>query len=184
LERLRFRDYLIEHPDVAKEYEGLKVRLAPASQRGGVAYKRGKTDFISENDSAGEALRWPGLATACSGRRCAPPLMPSVGRHKDTHGERMELFLFARFHAQPGCESALREAIKAVEAPTKLEPGCLAYQAFRSVRTPGEFYVHSRWRDSAAFELHASLPHTVAFIAQVESLIDHPLSVSLTEPLT
>lgn len=95
----------------------------------------------------------------------------------------MELFLFARFHARPGCEPALREAIKAVEGPTKLEPGCLGYRAFQSVRTPGEFYVHSRWRDEAAFELHASLPHTVTFIATVEALLDHPLSVSLTEPL-
>ena len=95
----------------------------------------------------------------------------------------MELFLFARFHARPGCEAALREAVQAVAGPTKLEPGCLSYQAFRSVRVEGEFYVHSRWRDKAAFELHASLPHTVRFIATVEALIDHPLSVSLTEPL-
>ena len=95
----------------------------------------------------------------------------------------MELFLFARFHARPGCEAALREAIQAVAGPTRLEPGCLGYQAFRSVRVPGEFYIHSRWRDRAAFELHASLPHTVRFIATAEALIDHPLDVSLTEPL-
>ncbi len=95
----------------------------------------------------------------------------------------MELFLFARFQAQPGQEAALREALRKVEGPTRLEPGCLSYQAFQSVRVPGEFYVHSRWRDRAAFELHASLPHTVEFISAVEALIDHPLSVSLTEPL-
>jgi len=95
----------------------------------------------------------------------------------------MELFLFARVHARPGCEAALREAIRTVEGPTKLEPGCLSYQAFQSVRVPGEFYVHSRWRDKVAFELHASLPHTVQFISTVEALIDHPLSVALTEPL-
>jgi len=95
----------------------------------------------------------------------------------------MELFLFAHFHARPGHEAALREAIRTVEAPTRLEPGCLSYQAFQSVRVSGEFYVHSRWRDRAAFELHASLPHTVQFISTVEALIDHPLSVSLTEPL-
>ena len=95
----------------------------------------------------------------------------------------MELFLFARFHARPGCEASLRQAIQTVAGPTKLEPGCLGYQAFQSVRVRGEFYVHSRWRDSAAFELHSSLPHTVQFISTVEALIDHPLSVSLTEPL-
>jgi quinol monooxygenase YgiN len=95
----------------------------------------------------------------------------------------MELFLFARFHARPGCDGSLREAIQTVAGPTKLEPGCLSYQAFQSVRVPGEFYVHSQWRDKAAFDLHASLPHTVQFISTVEALIDHPLSVSLTERL-
>ena len=95
----------------------------------------------------------------------------------------MELFLFARFHARPGQEAALREAIRKVEGPTRLEPGCLGFDAFQSVRVPGEFYIHSRWRDRAAFDLHASLPHTVEFISTVETLIDHPLSVSLTEPL-
>ena len=95
----------------------------------------------------------------------------------------MELFLFARFHALPGCEAALREAIQTVKGPTQLEPGCLSYEAFQSVRMPGEFYIHTRWRDRAAFELHASLPHTVQFLSTVETLIDHPLSISLTEPL-
>lgn len=95
----------------------------------------------------------------------------------------MELFLFARFHARPGREKALREAIETVQIPTRAEPGCISYQAFHSVRVPGEYYVHSRWRDMAAFDLHASLPHTVAFIETVEDLVDHPLSVSLTEPI-
>ena len=95
----------------------------------------------------------------------------------------MELFLFARFHARPGCEASLSKAIQEVAGPTRLEPGCLSYQAFQSVRSEGEFYVHSRWRDSAAFDLHASLPHTVRFVSTVETLIDHPLSVSLTKPL-
>jgi len=45
-DRLLFRDYLIEHPNVAKEYECLKVGLASASPRDRVAYTQGKTDFI------------------------------------------------------------------------------------------------------------------------------------------
>jgi hypothetical protein len=35
----------------------------------------------------------------------------------------------------------------------------------------------------AAFDLHATLPHTLRFISTVEQLIDHPLMVSLAEPL-
>lgn len=45
-DRLLFRDYLIEHPDVAREYEALKVHLASASPHDRVAYTRGKTEFI------------------------------------------------------------------------------------------------------------------------------------------
>ena len=45
-DRLLFRDYLVEHPEVAREYEALKIRLASASPRDRVTYARGKTDFI------------------------------------------------------------------------------------------------------------------------------------------
>lgn len=46
-DRLLFRDYLIEHPQVAREYEALKLRVASDSPRDRVAYTRGKTEFIT-----------------------------------------------------------------------------------------------------------------------------------------
>lgn len=45
-DRLLFRDYLIEFPEIAKEYEALKSRLAIDHPRDRVAYTAGKTDFI------------------------------------------------------------------------------------------------------------------------------------------
>jgi len=45
-DRLLFRDYLIEHPEVAREYEALKYRLASTAARDRVAYTRGKTEFV------------------------------------------------------------------------------------------------------------------------------------------
>jgi GrpB-like predicted nucleotidyltransferase (UPF0157 family) len=45
-ERLLFRDYLIEHGEVAREYEVLKIHLASVSARDRVAYTQGKTEFI------------------------------------------------------------------------------------------------------------------------------------------
>jgi quinol monooxygenase YgiN len=90
----------------------------------------------------------------------------------------MELFIFARFHAVEGNESAVGEAVGDVIVPTRAEPGCLSIQAFRSTRDPRLFYIHSRWTNEAAFEHHATLPHTVRFIERVQSLIDHPLDVT------
>src|SRR5215470_14890004 len=41
-DRLLFRDYLIEHQEVAKAYEDLKTRLASVTPNDRVAYTRGK----------------------------------------------------------------------------------------------------------------------------------------------
>jgi GrpB-like predicted nucleotidyltransferase (UPF0157 family) len=45
-DRLLFRDYLVGHPEVAREYEALKYRLASTAARDRIAYTRGKTEFI------------------------------------------------------------------------------------------------------------------------------------------
>lgn len=88
------------------------------------------------------------------------------------------LFIFGRFRARPGAEGDLEAAIRAVIDPSRKEPGCLDLHWFRSTRDPLLFFVHSRWVDEAAFDLHASLPHTVRFIQRAEQLIDHPLDVT------
>jgi GrpB-like predicted nucleotidyltransferase (UPF0157 family) len=45
-DRLLFRDYLIEHPDVARAYEALKLNLASAYPNDRVAYTQAKSEFI------------------------------------------------------------------------------------------------------------------------------------------
>jgi GrpB-like predicted nucleotidyltransferase (UPF0157 family) len=46
-DRLFFRDYLIEHPDVAREYGDLKTKLAGANPHDRVAYTQAKSEFIA-----------------------------------------------------------------------------------------------------------------------------------------
>ena len=72
----------------------------------------------------------------------------------------------------------MAEVLRDILVPSREEPGCLSIHAFRSIRDPQLFYIHSRWKDEAAFEYHASLPHTVRFLERVEPLIDHPLDVT------
>ena len=88
------------------------------------------------------------------------------------------------FSLLAGCEAALREALQSVAEPTKLEPGLPRLSGFQlSAGSRRVLCTFSWWRDMSAFELHASLPHTTKFISSVEPLIDHPFSVSLTEPI-
>lgn len=43
---------------------------------------------------------------------------------------------------------------------------------FESLREPFVFAIHSEWVDEAAFDLHATLPHTVR-LAAAETLLTH-----------
>jgi quinol monooxygenase YgiN len=74
-------------------------------------------------------------------------------------------------------------ALREVVPPTRAEAGCLAINAHRSTRDSRLFYIHSRWTDEAAFELHARQPHTVRFLEKVQPLIDHALDVTRARPL-
>ncbi len=45
-ERLLFRDYLVEHPNAAKEYGALKLKFSQIHRNDRIAYTEAKTDFI------------------------------------------------------------------------------------------------------------------------------------------
>ena len=45
-DRLLFRDYLIDHPQIAREYEVLKRSLVANCEHDREAYTKGKTEFV------------------------------------------------------------------------------------------------------------------------------------------
>jgi quinol monooxygenase YgiN len=90
----------------------------------------------------------------------------------------MKLFIFARFHAREGKEDALTALLREQIELVRTEPGCLEMGVCRSVRDPRLFWIHSRWVDEAAFNIHANLPNTDRFVERAEQLIDHPFDVT------
>jgi quinol monooxygenase YgiN len=95
----------------------------------------------------------------------------------------MELDTIVRFHAKEGREDAVAAVMREASEPVRAEPGCVFIGYYRSTRDPRLFYIHSRWKDEAAFEIHAGLAHTVRFIERMEPLIDHELKVERTRQL-
>jgi quinol monooxygenase YgiN len=93
----------------------------------------------------------------------------------------VELNGFVRLHAREGEENALEEALREVTKLSREEVGCLSIQAFRSVQDRRLFFIHSRWADEAAFQLHGGLPHTLRFLERVDPLLDQPREVARTE---
>jgi quinol monooxygenase YgiN len=84
----------------------------------------------------------------------------------------MEMHFIARFHVRAGAEAAAEAAIAEVSAPTRAEVGCLQYRALRALADPRAFVICSQWRDEAAFDLHAELPHTRRYLETMDGLID------------
>ena len=93
----------------------------------------------------------------------------------------VELYWFVRLHAREGQETAVENALGEVVGPTREEAGCLSIHTFRSMRDRRLFFIHSRWVDEAAFQLHGGLPHTVRFLERVDALLDQPREMARTE---
>jgi quinol monooxygenase YgiN len=85
----------------------------------------------------------------------------------------MSFYASVRFEPRPGKEDEFRAELLRVNAPSREEPGCISLTVYESVREPIVFAVHSQWVNEAAFELHATLPHTVHFLKAAEPLLTH-----------
>lgn len=83
------------------------------------------------------------------------------------------MYIVAQFHAKPDCEDLLSQALRAVVEPTRAEPGCMEIHVYRALRDPATFFIHSAWTNEEEFEIHATLPHTTAFLSRLPELIDH-----------
>jgi quinol monooxygenase YgiN len=90
----------------------------------------------------------------------------------------MEMGIIGEFLARPGNEAAVEAAIRKVVPMSAREPTCLGIRAYRSRRDHALFFIHSRWTDEAAFEVHALLPHTVEFLTTVAPLLTHEVEVA------
>jgi quinol monooxygenase YgiN len=93
----------------------------------------------------------------------------------------MTLHIIARFHVRAGEEAAAFEALRTTAVATRQEPACIDFQVLRGVRDRQLFHIHSQFRDEAAFDLHADLPHTVRFLDTIEKLIDQPREITRAE---
>ena len=90
----------------------------------------------------------------------------------------MELGIIGEFRARPGNEAAVEAAIRRVIPQSAREATCLGIRAYRSTRDSALFFIHSRWTDEAAFEVHSALPHTVEFLTTVAPLLTHKVEVA------
>lgn len=85
----------------------------------------------------------------------------------------------AKFVAKPGQEAALKTAITALIAPTRKDPGYIAYDLYESTQRPGEFVLVEEWETKDLLAAHLDTPHLNGFKAAAPDLLAKPLSVQL-----
>jgi quinol monooxygenase YgiN len=103
------------------------------------------------------------------------PAFPAKNLAKVVMVSKMSFHSIIRFEPLPGKEAAFRDEVLRVVESSRAETGCLNINLFESARSPFAFAIHSEWVDEAAFDRHASLPHTVRFLAAAQTLLTHPV---------
>jgi quinol monooxygenase YgiN/quercetin dioxygenase-like cupin family protein len=100
----------------------------------------------------------------------APPAGPAGGRPLGAAGasepmagsmpaEHLTAVTFIK--GIEGKEEELKQELLALEAPTRAEPGCIAYDLYQSPDKK-QFMRFEVWRDAAALEAHKQTPHLKA----------------------
>lgn len=73
--------------------------------------------------------------------------------------------------------AAARQCITA----TRQEAGCLRYDLHESIETEGAYLFVEHWRDKAALEAHAKMPHLRAFVAAAVPCLAAPPHIEAIE---
>jgi quinol monooxygenase YgiN len=84
--------------------------------------------------------------------------------------------LNVHFEAAPNREKDLEQALRALVAPTRSEPGCLAYRLHLDPQHPGKFMFYEKFAGQAALDAHIASPHFQNFVKLREAGPD-PVSV-------
>jgi quinol monooxygenase YgiN len=80
------------------------------------------------------------------------------------------IIVLGRVEVDPPHLAPWIQAVRNVEAATRLEAGCLSYAFGQDVASPGIFWLCESWTDLASIEAHLQTAHIEAFRAATASL--------------
>lgn len=84
--------------------------------------------------------------------------------------------VIANLKVKAGLEDEARQALLAAVAPTRAEPGCLAYDLHQSTTDPTEFLFYENWESEDALKAHATSTseHRAVLREKLGGLVDGP----------
>jgi quinol monooxygenase YgiN len=76
----------------------------------------------------------------------------------------MAYVVAATWRAKEGEEEKVREVIEIMGPLSRAEPGCLVFQAHRSVEDPRTFFLYEQYREQAGYEAHMATEHFEKYV--------------------
>jgi len=71
----------------------------------------------------------------------------------------MQVVMVVHWLAQPGEQKRLADILRIMVRETRLEPGCIRYEANQSADDPRRFLIYEVYRDEAAQTAHEESEH-------------------------
>ena len=97
--------------------------------------------------------------------------------------KRSDIIVIARATAKPGDERALEQALRAVAAPTRKQPGCMEFQLLRDASEPSVIVGFERWASEADHQKHLAGPHVRELMRRMAPILAAPPSIASYEML-
>ena len=91
------------------------------------------------------------------------------------------IIVTARARVQPDQREVAIAAAEDMRKQTVDEPGCIDYRFWSATDDPNTILAFEQWEEQAALETHLAAPHTMAFLAQIGSVVDGPADVTRFE---
>ena len=76
----------------------------------------------------------------------------------------MAYVVAAIWKAKEGQADTILRVIEKMTPLSRKEPGCLYYQAQRSLDNPNVFFLYEQYKDAAGYEAHMATPHFEQYV--------------------
>ena len=83
----------------------------------------------------------------------------------------MSLRVVAHVIALPAKAEECKALLQSLIGPTREEPGCISYTLYQNNANPLEFTFVEKWVDDSAMDAHMQMPHMLAALEKIPSLL-------------
>jgi len=95
-----------------------------------------------------------------------------------------KITVVAVFKTKAGKESAAREAILGVVAPTRAEAGCINYDLHQNPDDPSIFMLYENWASKKALDEHLAMPYLKDLLGKGDDLFSAPVDIAIWQMIS